>query len=97
MTKGGWTYVMTNRPFGVLYIGVTANLAARIHRHRHGEGSAYCRRYNLTRLVLIEPHATIEEAITREKMLKEWKRAWKIALIDAVNPKWLDLYETINA
>jgi putative endonuclease len=86
MRRGGWTYVMTNKPHGVLYVGVTADLAARIDQHRQGKGSAFCRKYNLTRLVHAEPHATIGEAIVREKALKAWQRAWKIALIESANP-----------
>ena len=95
MSKGGWTYIMTNRPFGVLYVGVTADLAARVLQHREGNGSDFCRRYNLTRLVLAEPHATIEEAITREKALKAWKRSWKVELIEAANPQWRDLWDDL--
>lgn len=83
---GGWTYIMTNKPGGVLYIGVTAHLAPRVDQHRRGIGSTFCRRYGLTRLVLAEPHDTIYDAITREKALKAWKRAWKIELIEADNP-----------
>ena len=95
--RGGWTYIMTNRPRGVLYIGVTASLAGRIWQHRNGEGSDFCRRYKLTRLVLAEQHASIEEAIAREKALKAWKRDWKIELIDQANPQWIDLWEVMNA
>jgi putative endonuclease len=91
MRRGGWTYIMTNKPRGVLYVGVTADLAARVDQHRQGKGSAFCRQYNLTRLVHVEPHATIEEAIAREKALKAWRRAWKIALIEGANPEWRDL------
>jgi putative endonuclease len=91
MRKGGWTYIMTNKPRGVLYIGVTADIAARIFQHRSGTGSDFCRRYNLTMLVLAEQHATIEEAIAREKALKTWQRGWKIRLIEESNPDWLDL------
>ena len=72
--QGGWTYIMTNTARGVLYIGVTANLPARVLQHRNGEGADFSRRYKLTRLVLAEPHATIEDAIAREKALKAWKR-----------------------
>jgi putative endonuclease len=93
--RGGWTYIMTNRARGVLYIGVTANLPARIAQHRAGEGSVFCRRYRLTRLVLAEPHDTIDDAIRREKLLKTWQRAWKIELIEAANPKWKDLWDCI--
>lgn len=92
--RGGWTYVMTNRAYGVLYIGVTADLAARIVQHRAGEGSTFCRRYRLDRLVLVERHGTIDDAIRREKLLKTWNRAWKIELIEAANPQWRDLLKT---
>ena len=95
MSKGGWTYIMTNRPLGVLYIGVTADLAARVFQHREGQGSDFCQRYNLTRLVLVEAHGAIEEAIAREKALKAWKRAWKIDLIEAANPQWRDLWDDL--
>ena len=94
--RGGWTYIMTNRARGVLYVGVTADLAARISQHRSGEGSEFCARYRLTRLVLVEPHGSIDAAIAREKMLKAWKRDWKIALIETANPQWRDLFETIQ-
>ena len=82
--RGGWTYVMTNRPRGVLYIGVSADLVGRVWQHRNGEGSGFCRRYNLTRLV-------------REKAMKAWKRDWKIELIEQANPQWVDLWAQINA
>ena len=88
---------MTNTARGVLYIGVTANLPARVLQHRNGEGADFCRRYKLTRLVLAEPHATIEDAIAREKALKAWKRAWKIELVEAANPDWRDLWDDINS
>ena len=88
--KGGWVYIMTNKPRGVPYIGVTADLAARIQQHKSGKGSAFCRGYGLDRLVLVEEFPTIEEAIAREKAMKAWKRAWKIELIERSNPDWSD-------
>jgi putative endonuclease len=94
--KGGWVYIMTNKPGGVLYIGVAADLAARVAQHREGAGSKFCRKYNLRRLVLAEPYPTIDEAIAREKAMKEWHRLWKIELIEAGNPGWDDLWEVIN-
>jgi putative endonuclease len=93
--RGGWTYIMTNQPRGVLYIGVTANLAARVAQHRAGQGSAFCRKYRLRRLALAEHHDTIDDAIRREKLLKTWKRAWKIELIETANPQWRDLWDDI--
>ena len=68
--RGGWTYMMTNHVRGVLYIGVAADLGARVVQHRIGKGSQFCRKYRLTRLVLAEWHDDIEDAIRREKLLK---------------------------
>ena len=82
MAKGGWTYVMTNKPHGVLYIGVTSDLLTRVDQHKRGKGSAFCRKYGLTTLVFAEEHSTIDEAIAREKAMKAWQRAWKIELIE---------------
>ena len=96
MQKGGWVYIMANKRYGVLYVGVTAHLPARILQHRDGQGSAFARRYNLTRLVYYEWHDSIEEAIIREKRVKAWKRMWRIELIESMNPGWDDLYEQLN-
>ena len=90
-----WVYIMSNRKDGVLYIGVTADLSRRIIQHREGKGSAFCRRYGLTRLVYAEEHDSIEDAIAREKAMKAWKRAWKIELIEGVNPAWDDLFGVV--
>ena len=90
-----WIYIMSNRKDGVLYIGVTSDLSRRIVQHREGKGSAFCRRYGLKRLVYAEEHDSIEEAIAREKAMKAWKRAWKIELIEAVNPAWDDLFDVV--
>jgi putative endonuclease len=95
--RGGWTYIMTNHVRGVLYIGVTANLAARVAQHRAGEGSAFCRKYRLRRLVLAEHHDQIDNAIRREKLLKTWQRTWKIELIERANPQWHDLWDDLIA
>ncbi|MEH6683134.1 MAG: GIY-YIG nuclease family protein [Qipengyuania sp.] len=90
-----WVYIMSNRRDGVLYIGVTADLSRRIVQHREGKGSAFCRRYGLTRLVYAEEHDSIEDAIAREKAMKAWKRAWKIELIEGANPGWDDLFDVV--
>ena len=95
--KGGWTYILTDRPFGILYVGVTADLSERMTAHREGRGSEFCRRWGLKTLVLAEPHATIDEAIVREKALKNWKRDWKLRLVAETNPEWRDLFDSINA
>lgn len=93
--KGGWVYIMTNRPNGTLYTGVTADLAARVTQHRDGRGSAFCRRHGLVRLVYAERHDEIELAIVREKQIKEWRRAWKIRLIHSINGGWDDLFDQL--
>jgi len=92
----GYVYFMTNQKNGTLYHGVTSHLAQRIDQHRNGILPGFTKRYNLTRLVAIETFDHIAEAIQREKQLKNWKRAWKIALIEEQNPEWNDLYETLN-
>ena len=94
--QGGYVYIMTNKPFGVVYIGVTGDLVARVAAHRENRGSQFCRRWGLTRLVWMEPHGDIEEAINREKQMKLWKRVWKLRAISEANPNWDDLYTTLN-
>ena len=86
--RGGWVYIMTNAPFGTLYIGVTSDLAARVCQHREGTGSDFCMKYGLTRLVYAEPYERIEDALAREKAMKAWRRQWKIRTIEAANPAW---------
>ena len=96
MSKGGYAYIMTNKPFGRLYVGVTGSLVIRIHQHRTGTGSDHCRRYGLTRLVHTEAYPTIIEAIAHEKAIKAWNRRWKTDLISKRNPDWRDLWKDIN-
>ena len=95
--EGGFVYIMTNKPSGTLYVGVTAHIAARVTQHRTGVGSDFCREHGLTRLVYVEAHGRIEDAIARENALKAWKRSWKLNLIERTNPGWDDLYLTLNA
>jgi putative endonuclease len=92
---GGWIYIMTNRPNGILYVGVTSDLARRIWEHREGLADGFTKRYGLKRLVYVEPHDDIVRAIQREKNLKHWSRAWKVNLIVAENPGWNDLFDLI--
>jgi putative endonuclease len=94
--KPGWVYIVTNRPNGTLYLGVTSNLARRIFEHREGLIEGFTQRYGLTRLVWYEPHDEISSAIQRERTMKHWKRAWKVRLILEMNPDWADLYDTLN-
>jgi putative endonuclease len=94
--KGGWVYIVTNRPNGTLYIGVTSNLARRAREHREGAVEGFTKRYGLKRLVYAERHDDIARAIQREKNLKHWTRAWKVSLIMRDNPRWDDLYEGLT-
>ncbi|PIO96957.1 GIY-YIG nuclease family protein [Pleomorphomonas carboxyditropha] len=91
----GWVYIVTNKPQGVLYIGVTSDLEGRIWEHRNAVHRGFTHSYNCTRLVWYEDYGDITDAIYREKRLKTWKRAWKIGLIEEMNPGWNDLFETI--
>ena len=95
MAKGGWVYIMADRYRGTIYVGVTANLAARIHQHRTGKGSDFCRRHGLDRLVWAEQGEDILRCIAHEKRVKKWLREWKFALIEQANPDWRDLSDTI--
>jgi putative endonuclease len=86
---------MTNRPNGILYVGVTTNLARRIWEHREGVVSGFTKSYGLKRLVYVEWHETLLTAKQRESNLKHWPRAWKVRLILKENLAWDDLYESI--
>lgn len=88
----GFCYIMTNRPRGVLYVGVTQNLPRRIYEHRMGLIDGFTSRYGLTQIVLYEEYPLFMDAVRREKALKHWSRAWKITLIEKTNPDWRDLY-----
>jgi putative endonuclease len=92
----GSVYILTNRPNGILYTGVTAVLPRRIFDHREGRGGIFTRRYGLTRLVWYEHHDDIRAAIQRESNIKHYPRAWKIRLILQMNPNWDDLYEQLS-
>jgi putative endonuclease len=90
--KGGWVYIMTNRPNGTLYVGVTGDIVRRTYEHRTGAIASFTKRYGLHRLVRFEWHEDIRSAIQRKKNVKEWPRAWKTRLITHTNPDWRDLY-----
>jgi len=93
--RGAWLYIMTNRPNGTLYIGITSDLPRRAWEHREGIVEGFTTKYGLKRLVYFEGHETILGAIQREKTMKHWRRAWKVRLIMERNPGWLDLYDLL--
>jgi putative endonuclease len=84
-------YILASQPYGTLYVGLTSNLAERIEAHRNDCVDAFTKRYGLHTLVYFEVHAEMYEAIQREKQLKKCNRAWKIKLIEEMNPEWRDL------
>ena len=86
---------MTNRPRGTLYVGVTSDLQRRAWEHREGVADGFTKRYALKFLVYAERRDEIEAAIQREKLIKHWPRAWKIELVQSLNPDWRDLYDTL--
>ena len=92
---GGWVYILASQPNGVLYVGVTADLARRVYDHREGLLPGFTKRYAVKRLVWFERHDDIVAAIRREKVIKEWRRAYKVRLILGKNPQWDDLYHAI--
>ncbi len=85
-------YILANRRNGTLYIGVTSNLIQRVWQHKNDLIDGYSRRYSTHTLVWYESHERMENAIVREKRLKEWRRTWKLELIEKENPEWRDLY-----
>jgi putative endonuclease len=84
--------IMTNRPNGTLYVGVTTDLVRRVWEHREGAIEGFTKTYGLKRLVYFEEHASVVAAMQREKNIKHWSRAWKVRLILGNNPGWADLY-----
>ena len=93
--RGGWVYMMTNKPNGTLYLGVTSDLTRRVYQHRTGETQGFTRRYGLRRLVWCEHYPDIRDAIQSETSMKRWPRAWKVRTLMTTNPDWADLYETL--
>jgi putative endonuclease len=89
-------YILATYKRGTLYVGVTSDLVKRVWQHKNDFGDGFTRRYGVHTLVWYELHATMESAIRREKAVKKWRRAWKVALIEAANPGWTDLYATLR-
>jgi putative endonuclease len=92
---GGWVYIMADHYRGTMYVGVTADLPARVTQHKSGVGSDFCARYGLTRLVWAEAGEDIAICIAHEKRIKHWRRDWKFALIEQANPDWNDLSDML--
>ncbi len=95
LDKCAAVYILASGRNGTLYIGVTSDLARRIWEHKSDVIDGFTKRYKVHTLVLAEFHATMPLAMGREKQLKKWRRAWKIALVEQTNPDWRDLYPDI--
>jgi putative endonuclease len=90
-------YLLASRRNGTLYIGVTSDLIQRVWQHKNDQTEGFTSRYHVHTLVYYELHSDMTAAITREKQLKKWNRAWKLALIEKQNPDWRDLWQDIVA
>jgi putative endonuclease len=90
-----YVYILASRRNGTLYTGVTSNLVQRIWQHKQGLVEGFSKKYSVKKLVYFEVHGSAESAISREKQIKKWRRAWKLKLIEESNPEWKDLYDLI--
>jgi putative endonuclease len=91
-----YVYLLASKPYGTLYVGTTSDLARRVWEHKNGFVPGFTKRYQVDRLVWFEVHVSSASALRREKQLKEWKRDWKINLLERDNPHWLDLYPSLR-
>lgn len=96
MKQEFYVYVLANKKNGSLYVGVTRDLPKRVWKHKNGIKCLFTKKYYIHNLVYYESFESIEDAIRREKNLKDWHRAWKVSLIERYNPNWDDLYEYID-
>ena len=95
MSKQPAVYILSSKRNGTLYVGVTSDLAKRVWEHKNNLVEGFTNRYGVHQLVWFELHESMESAIKREKRLKDWKRKWKVQLIEKINPDWEDLYPAI--
>jgi len=95
--RASYVYILASARNGTLYVGVTNDLLRRVYEHREGTTPGFTARYGVKRLVWYETHGDVVEAIAREKSIKRWRRAWKMALIEKDNPQWLDLWDALHA
>jgi len=94
--KAFWVHILASARNGTLYTGVTSDLIKRIWQHKNDEVGGFTKQYQVHNLVWFERHENAESAIAREKQIKEWKRKWKLELIESGNPTWRDLYHEIT-
>ena len=95
MSKQPCVYILASRRNGTIYVGVTSNLGKRIWEHKNDVVEGFTKKYKVHMLVWFESHETMESAIIREKAIKEWRRCWKVDLIEINNPEWQDMSDQI--
>ncbi len=95
MSRTYYVYILSNKTYSTVYIGVTNDLRGRVGQHKEGNIEGFTKKYNVNRLVYFEEFQDIRDAIAREKQLKKWRRAWKDELIKGFNPTWRDLFDEL--
>jgi putative endonuclease len=95
-TRNFYVYILCSKTNGTLYTGITSDVVKRVYEHKNNLVDGFTKKYGVHNLVWYEIHESPESAITREKQMKKWKRAWKFKLIEQFNPDWADLYESIS-
>ncbi|EJL28576.1 putative endonuclease containing a URI domain [Novosphingobium sp. AP12] len=95
LEKHGTVYIMASQRNGTLYIGVTSDLRGRVWQHKEGTFDGFTKKYGCKHLVWYAVFDRVEDAIRREKQMKEWRRAWKLRIVEEMNPDWNDLFESI--
>lgn len=96
MPRSFYVYILASKRNGTLYTGSTDDIGSRIYQHKTKALKGFTAQYGVNRLVWMEAHPSRQSTFARERRIKEWKRAWKVELIEKENPEWLDSYETIN-
>lgn len=94
--KQYFVYVLASKKNGTLYIGITSDLLGRVWQHKNKVVDGFTKKYDVSSLVYYEQTEDVRSALSREKQLKNWKRKWKIELIEKENPKWIDMYDTMT-
>jgi putative endonuclease len=96
MKENFYIYILASQRRGTLYVGVTSNLTKRVYEHKRGLADGFTKQYGVHRLVYYEIAEDAEAALTRERQIKKWNRAWKLRLIEEHNPEWEDLYSSLR-
>ena len=96
MDSPGYVYIMANKRNGAIYLGAAADLPKRVWEHKEGVNEGFTRKYGCKMLVWYEQHGNLHDARRREVQMKNWRRSWKLKRIEAMNPEWDDLYDSLT-